>query len=214
MVLRIVGAVAVLFALWPAAPAFADCQLGRAFGSGANHPIPEPGEIAHSTLLGGECDEEGFGVAQDAAGNVYVAGAVSSSLTFPVTPGAYDQTFNGGAWDAFVAKFNPTLSSLLYATYVGGAGTDRALRLSVDAQGNAFVAGETTSETFPTTPGAFDQTWNGGIDGWVAKLDPSGSTLQYGTFLGGSGADRILGFALGEAGEMYASGETGSAGFP
>ena len=131
-------------------------------------------------------DDCGDGIAVDGAGSAYVTG-YTYSTDFPTTPGAFDTSYNGGC-DAFVAKLNPAGSGLAYATFLGGSGSDYGYGIAVDGAGNAYVTGYTGSTDFPTTPGAFDTSYNGGYcDAFVVKLNPAGSGLVYATFLGGSG---------------------------
>ena len=89
-----------------------------------------------------------------------------------------------------MVKLNPAGSGLAYATFLGGSGDDDGIGIAVDGAGSAYVTGETDSSDFPTTPGAFDTSYNGGDDdAFVVKLNPAGSGLAYATFLGGSGDD-------------------------
>jgi hypothetical protein len=104
-----------------------------------------------------------------------------------------------------------------YSTYLGGKGNDYGEAIAVDAAGSAYVAGSTTSSNFPTTPGAFDPSYNGGFlygDAFVSKLSPAGGGLVYSTYLGGSDLDQAFGIALDGAGEAYVTGRTESADFP
>ena len=89
-----------------------------------------------------------------------------------------------------MVKLNPAGSELVYATFLGGSSDDVASAIAVDGAGRAYVTGSTSSTDFPTTPGAFDTSYNGGGDAFVAKLNPTGSGLVYATFLGGSGWGR------------------------
>ena len=111
------------------------------------------------------------------------------SANFPTTPGAFDTSYNGDS-DAFVAKLNSAGSGLAYAAFLGGSGTDGGSGIAVDGVGSAYVTGGTYSANFPTTPGAFDASINGGWDAFVAKLNSAGSGLAYATFLGGTAATR------------------------
>src|SRR5205814_2650315 len=94
---------------------------------------------------------------------------------------------------------------------------DRDTRIAVDAAGNAYVAGETVSSNFPTTAGAFQTTFGGGVFGagnaFVTKLNPTGSALVYSTYLGGSSSDAGYAIALDPAGHAYVTGGTGSTDF-
>src|SRR5258706_1049861 len=137
--------------------------------------VIDPVVLSYSTYLGGSGDEDANrqgGIAADAAGNAYVTGTTRST-DFPTTSGAFQPTHTGGAFvshDAFVTKLNSTGSALIYSTYLGGngfisagpfhtgpfdCGDDSGNSIAVDAGGNAYVTGETTSRAFPTTPGAF-----------------------------------------------------------
>ncbi|MYL22056.1 hypothetical protein GLW04_19460, partial [Halobacillus litoralis] len=170
---------------------------------GYNKQFPitiDPG-LVYSTYLGGTSSEQGFGIAVDEMGNAYVTGE-TRSVDFPTTPGAFDTTYNGNN-DVFVTKLNADGSTLVYSTYLGGTGFDRGLGIAVDEMGNAYVTGLTVSADFPTTPGAFDTTYNGNFDGFVTKLNADGSTLVYSTYLGGTGFDQGSGIAVDEMGNAY-----------
>jgi hypothetical protein len=171
---------------------------------------PTGSSLLYATYLGGSDYDEGYGIALDAAGNAYVTGFTSSSGW--ATAGAYDSTFNGGTWDVFVAKLSPAGSSLLYATYLGGSGLDVGLGIAMDAAGNAYLTGQTSSAGW-ATEGAYDTIYNGDWDAFVAKLDPAGSSLLYATYLGGSDDDRGVGIAVDAAGDAYVTGETSSVGW-
>jgi hypothetical protein len=170
--------------------------------------------LIYSTYLGGSADDFALHVAVDAGGNAYVTGFTVGSLDFP-TVGVLDTTYNGGARDAFVTKLDPSGSTLLYSTYLGGSADDRGQGVALDAEGNAYIVGSTASSNFPTTPGAFDTIANGSNDGFVAKLDPTGSMLLYSTYLGGVGATEVgLAVAVDVAGHAYLTGATNSPDFP
>jgi len=162
---------------------------------------PEASALEYSTFLGGSFgDDAAFAVVVDNAGNAYVTGWTNSP-DFPTTPGAFDTTISDAqspqCCDAFVAKLDASGSALLYSTFLGGAkpagggyvGVDQGNGIFVDEFGQAYVVGTTDSVDFPTSPGAYDATYNGeswyNQDAFVTKLDPEGSTLAYSTFLGG-----------------------------
>jgi hypothetical protein len=176
--------------------------------------------------LGSDCSTA---LALGPDGSIYVVGATEST-NFPVTPGAYD-TVGGTAQcpvgpnctDAFVARIDPKGSRLIYATYLGGSGTDCQLgcAVAVDSAGAAYVTGGTESTDFPTTFGAPDRTCGsdgrcngGGQDGFVSKSSPDGSPLEYSTYLGGAAVDWGRSIALGPRGAAYVGGATYSDDFP
>jgi Beta-propeller repeat len=167
--------------------------------------------LVYSTYLGGSGDDEGNAIAVDPAGNAYVTG-LTSSTDFPTTAGAFQTTLAGG-FDAFVTKLNPAGSvSLVYSTYLGSGGGSG---IAADASGNAYVTGSTDSTNFPTTKGAFQTIYGGGIsDGFVTKLDPTGAVLVYSTYLGGSGEDGSSAIAVDADGSAYMTGGTFSPDFP
>jgi hypothetical protein len=142
-----------------------------------------------------------------------ISGSTGSS-DFPTTAGAYQTSFNRGTGagfrDDFVARLDPTLSTLVYSTYLGGSDEDQWRGLALDAQENAYVAGFSYSSDFPTTPGAVQGALNdGGFDATVTKLSSTGSSLLYSTYLGGSGNDAATGIAVDPDGNAYITGYTG-----
>src|SRR5438445_6967106 len=163
--------------------------------SALNDPV-----LFYSTYLGGNGEDQAWGIAVDAAGNAYVAGWTFST-DFPTTSGAYQSALPGQI-NAFVTKLNPTGSGLVYSTYLGGSFEDVALDIAVDVSENAYVTGNTQSSNFPTTPGAF-QTMLGGDDAFVTKLNATGSGFVYSTYLGGGGFDEGIGIAVDALGIAY-----------
>jgi len=166
--------------------------------------------LAYSTYLGGSGGDLGYGIAVDASGNAYVTGYTSSS-NFPVTPGAFQTTFGGGLEDAFVSKLNATGSALIYSSYLGGSSYDTGSSIAVDASGDVYVVGATTSSNFPTTPGAFQTTCCGAF---ITKIRADGSALLYSTYLGGSDLTEAFGIATDAQGNAYVTGYTYSSDFP
>lgn len=173
---------------------------------------PSGSALVYSTFLGGAEFEQGLAIRVDAAGRAYVTGQTQSA-DFPTTPGAHDPTFNGGT-DAFATALDPTGSRLEYSTYLGTPSFDAGQGLAVDSLGHAVVVGFTDSPSFPTTPGAYDTGFNGGVDTFVTKLDATGTTLLYSTYLGGAGTDLGHGAAVDPVGNAYVTGRTTSADFP
>jgi hypothetical protein len=169
--------------------------------------------LVYSTYLGGSGNDGPGGIAVDKRGNAYVTGG-TSSLDFP-TANSLHSRFGGGNFDAFVAKLNCLGSALVYSTYLGGTGEDAGGSIAVDAAGNAYVTGETTSTNFPTA-NPLQHSLGGpySYDAFVAKFNPAGSALVYSTYLGGSDFDLGLGIAVDTAGSAYVTGWTASPNFP
>lgn len=163
------------------------------------------------TYLGGLGNDHVYDLAIDSSGNVVLAGATTSA-NFPTTVGAYDRYHNGGL-DAFVAKLSSSGSSLLWSTYLGGASSDDARGLALDASDNALLTGYTDSPLFPTV-NAYEASHNGGRDAFVAKLNSSGAVLLGSTFLGTSEYDQGLDLCLDFGGNPVVVGETFGSNFP
>ena len=169
-----------------------------------------------STYLGGGGGEWTTSIALGPAGSVYVTGGTVSD-NFPVTDGAYDEVFNSNeATDAFIAKLSSDLGTLLASTYLGGGSSETAASMAIDATGNVYVTGLTFSNTFPTTPGAYDLTFNSSdySDAFISKLNTNLTTLLASTYLGGNGDERPGAVAIDETGNIYVTGATSSSSFP
>ncbi len=191
---------------------------------------PAGSQLAYSTFLGGGGNDFATAIAIDAQGNAYVTGTTTSSQSFPLTQGAADTTYGGHGgnedwtrWgDAFAVKLNPTGTQLVYSTYLGGNRDEMAFAIAVDAQGAAYVVGNTLSTDFLTTPNAFSRTFKGiggeptlkAGDAFVVKINPDGRGFGYSTLLGGSMDDRALGVAVDRTGSAYVVGNTLSTDFP
>ena len=201
--------------------AAAACLCGSAFITKLN---PAGAALVYSTYLGGgsfDPDVNGAsdyatGVAVDGSGNTYVVGP-ANSRDFPVTGGAFQTADHAAVTqdNAFVTKLNPTGSTLVYSTYLGGSNGDEAKGMAVDGFGNAYIVGFTCSADFPVTPGSFQTTAAGnGCPAFVTKLDPAGSALVYSTYLGGSNGGWASGVALDGSGNAYIAGSTYATDFP
>jgi hypothetical protein len=180
--------------------------------------------FVYSTYLGGrnisddtpkDPGDQGNGIAVDSSGNAYVTGQTSSA-DFP-TVNALQSTLVGPT-DAFLTKINASGSALVYSTFLGGSGDDRADSAAVDAVGNAYIAGTTGSTNFPAV-NAVQSTFGGGsfgfgTDSFVAEINPSGGALVYSTYLGGSGDEFSGGITLDPLGNVYLTGFTRSPNFP
>ncbi|MBI3210856.1 MAG: SBBP repeat-containing protein, partial [Candidatus Solibacter usitatus] len=183
------------------------------------------GALVFSTYIGGEDTDAGAGIAVDSAGNIYLAGA-TFSRDFPVTANAFqrmpgttsrEETATG---DCFVLKLNAAGNALVYSTFLGGAAPDFCTSLALDSSGNVYVTGAAGSTGFPRTEDAFQTVLRSGytsppLDGFIAKVNPSGSALLYSTLFGGNGTDIATAIAIDAAGNAYVTGITNStAGFP
>ena len=171
--------------------------------------------LVYSTYLGGNNGEAGYGIAVDAARNVYTTGYTSSD-NFP-TANPLQATLGGGG-DAYVTKINAAGSAFVYSTYLGGStGSESGRSIKVDAAGNVYLAGNTGSTDFPTAnpiqatnagPASFPQ------DAFVTKINAAGTALVYSTYLGGRGFENGSSIAIDPAGNAYVTGYTQSTNFP
>jgi hypothetical protein len=188
---------------------------------------PDGSTLIYATYLGGSSGDYPFGLAVDVHGAVYVAG-YTESTDFPVTAGAYQTAFAGrsltcpppyfACGDGFVTKINPAGTKLVYSTYIGGTGDDYIENLAIDPSGNAYVTGSTDSADYPTTAAAFQTTLPCTIaacaNGFVSKLNASGTALVYSTFLSGTAGSSGFGIAVNSFSEAVLAGSTTSTDFP
>ena len=175
--------------------------------------------LNYSTYIGPLA--EATSIAVDQNGEAYVTGL--ASLEFPTTPGSYQpvgvpssvaNTFPGDS-RLFVAKFNSTGTALLYSTFLSGSGIDGAYGIALDADGDAFVVGSTSSTDFPITTGALQTKNNAsGTTGFVTELNSSGSSLVYSTYIGGSSSTSVIRAAIDASGNAYLTGTTQDTDFP
>ena len=188
---------------------------GDAFFAKVNTNGSGPSSLVYSTFLGGSNLDQGNGVAVDSNGIAYIAGFAGAGDV-----AIYDDSgaFSGGDADAFAAKIDATkagTASLLYFSYLGGSAADAGNGIAVDPSGNAYITGSTVSADFPTTAAAFQAKYGGGnADAFATKLDPTGATLLYSSFLGGTNTDIGNGIAVDSTGAAYIAGQTCSLDFP
>ncbi len=200
-------------------------DYGDAFVAKLNPNAPPDEQLVYATYLGGGSlgevddagspdvgsgDDIGQSIALDADGYIYLSGATSST-NFPLY-NAYQSTYGGGDFDAFVTKLNPTGTALVYSTYLGGNDWDDAA-LTIDPEGEVYLAGETASTNLPMV-NPYQPIMRGVYDAFVAKLSASGSELLYSTYIGGLSWDFGVDITLDASGKIYFTGSTSSIDFP
>lgn len=179
--------------------------------AGVDHKLPvviDP-TLSYSTYIGSNTVDTVTSVAVDQFGDAYATG--STVFGFPTKNPAQQ---NQLGTDTFVTKFSSTGGSLIYSTILGGSAADSGSAIAIDRFGNAYVAGETESTDFPTTPGAFQSPDADADNGFITKLNPSGSSFAYSLLLGGGDRDAIRGLALDTQHRVYVIGFTCSLNFP
>ena len=167
--------------------------------------------LLYSTYLGGNNSEQGLSVAVDKDFNAYIVGSTTST-NFPGNSPV--QSAIGGGTDAFVVKINPSGTGVVYGTYFGGTSEDIAYGVAVGKDGDAYVTGYTYSSDFPVSANAFQKAKGALGDAFIAKLNVSGSALEYASYLGGNGDDGAAGIAVDATGNAYLVGYTQSANLP
>jgi uncharacterized repeat protein (TIGR01451 family) len=165
--------------------------------------------LVYCTYLGGSSDDRAYGIAVDSSGSAYITGSTAST-NFPLHNPLQARLL--GTKNAFIAKLSPTGNSLAYSTYLGGNGADAGNGIAIDTNGNAYIVGDTTSATFPST--GYQRAYHGSQDVFVLKMSPDGTKLVYATFLGGSSVDHGSAIAVDTYGAAYVTGSTYSTDFP
>jgi len=176
---------------------------GRSAGCGSD-------ELIWSTFLGGAGPDNGYDIAVDHDGGVWVSGFTESE-DFPTTGGAYDSV--AADREVFVAHLNAEGNGLVWSTLLGGRAWDEGYGLSLDGMGRICVAGVTGSDDFPVSSAVLDTTLGGDSDAFVVILDPAG-LLVHATLLGGGGDEWCYQIAADDSGRVFMVGGTGSADFP
>ncbi|MDH4309384.1 MAG: SBBP repeat-containing protein, partial [Acidimicrobiia bacterium] len=168
--------------------------------------------LVWSTYIGGTGSDSAEDMVLDGSGTVYLTGQAASG--FPTTAGAYDSTVSG-TFDGHATKLSSNGSTLLYATVFGGSGNDKGTAIAAFDATTLYVGGNTPSSDFPTTAGAYDRTKSSSDDMFVLSLDltQTGSAqLDYSTFIGGAGFDRVNGIDVDASNRAHVAGWTQSSG--
>jgi len=174
--------------------------------------------VNYSTYIGGNLTDVPTGIAISSSDYIYISGYTCSSNFIPrylqkYYNYSYDNSLNG-TQDAFIAILDPTLTYLITASYLGGNQSDSAQCIKFNNLGDLYIAGWTTSADFPITAGAYDTSFNGTEDGFVAEINATTLVPIKATYLGGSIAQEITSLALGSNGDVYVTGWTCSPDFP
>jgi hypothetical protein len=174
---------------------------------------PAGNALVYSTFLGRGNTDRGYAVAADGTGAAYVVGQTTSTNFVTLNP--FQPTFGGGTHDAFITKFNAAGSALVYSSFLGGNGPTAEVALSVaaDGAGSAYITGKTGSANFPVAQ-PIDGSLGGPQDAFITKVNPTGGSLAYSTFLGGTASEDGNGIAVDAAGNAYVVGFTESNDFP
>jgi hypothetical protein len=172
---------------------------------------PDGGSLVYSTLLGGEDEDEGYAIEVTNEGRAFVAGS-TGSVFFPTTSGAHDRSL-GGLEDVFVSRISSDGRTLEASTYLGGSYTEVEPSMALDASGNVWVAGSTTSRDFPTTAG-LPNDWDFARDVFVASLGSGLAKVDKATVTGQEGSDVPRSIDIGPQGQVMVAGYTHSPEFP
>jgi len=170
--------------------------------------------LIYSTFIGGDGFDRCNSIVIDTSGSAYITGQTNSN-NYPTTQGAYKTTYNGGDYDTFISKLNSTGSALVYSTFIGGSSAEDGNSITIDADGNAYITGQTNSNNYPTTQGAYKTAYNGGnADTFISKLNSAGSSLVYSTFVGGNDLDVSTAIAIDTYRNAFITGLTASNDYP
>lgn len=173
--------------------------------------VIDPG-LVWSTLLGGSNDEYAYDLLLLPSGAVLVLGE-TDSFDFPTTPGVLEEQPIGQS-DLFLSCFSADGSRLLFSTFLGGSRRDSPRSMVFDPSGNLLIVGETNSDNFPVTAGAYSSSRQGGSDLFLVRMTADGSSILQATYFGGTGDDHVTALAAAADGDVVVAGETFSQDFP
>ncbi|MBI4852719.1 MAG: SBBP repeat-containing protein [Acidobacteria bacterium] len=188
--------------------------LQRSFGGGPFDVFvakfnPKATSLIYATYFGGSSIDQGFDIAVDSSGSVYITGLTVSS-NFP-NQNAIQPKKGGGVFDAFITKLNPAGNNLVYSTYLGGNDDDQAFSLAINSSGAVFVTGSTSSRNFPGIQGT---SLSGASDSFITQINSQGNQIIYSRFLGGSDEEEGSGIVVDSSNNAYVIGDTFSNNFP
>ncbi len=166
------------------------------------------GQLLWSTYFGGSMHDIGIGVVEDHEGNVIMSGHTESPNAI-ATPGAYSTSYSGGGFDVYMAKFD-SAGALLWATYYGEIGVEETFAIDCDTANNIYITGFTTSANNIASPNGYQTSYGGQKDAFIAKFNPAGTALLYGSYYGGTGNDEGTAIKLDSAGNIFITGNTTS----
>ncbi|NAS31504.1 hypothetical protein GTQ40_11010 [Flavobacteriaceae bacterium R38] len=169
------------------------------------------GKVLATTYLGGSGNDIGFSIELDDMGRRYIGGT-TNSLDFPVHNAI--QEVNHGENDLFIVMIDSTGSSLEFASYLGGKGTDQIYNVNLGPLGDVFIMGVTTSSDFPTTQGVFQPEFKGERDAIITRLNVKDRNIVYSTYLGGKNAETLRNLVVDKKGNAFITGQTSSKDFP
>jgi hypothetical protein len=173
--------------------------------------VPLVIDPAYSTLFGGGAAEGGTGIVR-LSDEVYCIGGVTHSRDFPVTPGALRDAYENA--EGFIIAIDIVKGAIVYSTFFGGRDDETVQRIMLDDAGRIVIAGETRSPDFPVTQNAYQRTYRGGQDCFIALLDSGGSALSYSSYVGGTGFEDLFNMTLDRHGNVYITGLTDSRDYP
>jgi hypothetical protein len=163
--------------------------------------------LTHTAFWGGHQNEIAYSLQIDFNGDV-VVGGITNSKDFPITPGVYQEIaedWNNG----FLLRYRPTTSTLLFSTYIGGSALDEVRSIYLDENSDIYFSGVTNNPEssgqipFPTTPGAYDRTYNGSKDAFIGKMSSDGTTLIFSTLYGSEGEEMVGSIDVDNQGNIY-----------
>ena len=172
-------------------------------------------DLLYSTYIGGDSWDRGWRIVLDKDENACITGWTYSE-DFPTTPGCYNDSL-GGSSDIIVCKLNKEGSDLIYSTLLEGNSSEGLSQIAIDSENNVYISSHIfrgSNQDFPTTPGCYDDSFNGNVDVVVCKLNSNGSDLLYSTYIGGNGSDYAHAITLVSKDVVYITGMTGSPNFP